>query len=227
MKVLITQSNYIPWKGYFDAINKADVFVLYDDMQYTKRDWRNRNLIKTAKGLQWLTIPVQVKGKYFQKINETIVSEKDWNKSHWDQIRNAYRQAPYFKTYQSFFEDLYKSSNEEYLSKINHSFLSSICGLLGISTKFMWSHEFELKGDKSEKLLNICKELNATHYISGPAAKDYLDESLFKAENITVEWMEYNYNEYPQQFPPFQHGVSIIDLLFNCGDRFKEHMNSF
>lgn len=227
MKVLITQSNYIPWKGYFDAINKADVFVLYDDMQYTKRDWRNRNLIKTAKGLQWLTIPVQVKGKYFQKINETIVSEKDWNKSHWDQIRNAYRQAPYFKTYQSFFEDLYKSSNEEYLSKINHSFLSSICGLLGISTKFMWSHEFELKGDKSEKLLNICRELNATHYISGPAAKDYLDESLFKAENITVEWMEYNYNEYPQQFPPFQHGVSIIDLLFNCGDRFKEHMNSF
>ena len=227
MKVLITQSNYIPWKGYFDAINKADVFVLYDDMQYTKRDWRNRNLIKTAKGLQWLTIPVQVKGKYFQKINETIVSEKDWNKSHWDQIRNAYRQAPYFKTYQSFFEDLYKSSNEEYLSKINHSFLSSICGLLGISTKFMWSHEFELKGDKSEKLLNICRELNATHYISGPAAKDYLDESLFKAENITVEWMEYNYNEYPQQFPPFQHGVSIIDLLFNCGDWFKEHMNSF
>ena len=227
MKVLITQSNYIPWKGYFDAINKADVFVLYDDMQYTKRDWRNRNLIKTAKGLQWLTIPVQDKGKYFQKINETIVSEKDWNKSHWDQIRNAYRQAPYFKTYQSFFEDLYKSSNEEYLSKINHSFLSSICGLLGISTKFMWSHEFELKGDKSEKLLNICRELNATHYISGPAAKDYLDESLFKAENITVEWMEYNYNEYPQQFPPFQHGVSIIDLLFNCGDRFKEHMNSF
>ena len=227
MKVLITQSNYIPWKGYFDAINKADVFVLYDDMQYTKRDWRNRNLIKTAKGLQWLTIPVQVKGKYFQKINETIVSEKDWNKSHWDQIRNAYRQAPYFKTYQSFFEDLYRSSNEEFLSKINHSFLSSICGLLGISTKFMWSHEFELKGDKSEKLLNICKELNATHYISGPAAKDYLDESLFKAENITVEWMEYNYNEYPQQFPPFQHGVSIIDLLFNCGDRFKEHMNSF
>ena len=227
MKVLITQSNYIPWKGYFDAINKADVFVLYDDMQYTKRDWRNRNLIKTAKGLQWLTIPVQVKGKYFQKINETIVSEKDWNKSHWDQIRNAYRQAPYFKTYQSFFEDLYKSSNEEYLSKINHSFLSSICGLLGISTKFMWSHEFELKGDKSEKLLNIWRELNATHYISGPAAKDYLDESLFKAENITVEWMEYNYNEYPQQFPPFQHGVSIIDLLFNCGDRFKEHMNSF
>ena len=227
MKVLITQSNYIPWKGYFDAINKADVFVLYDDMQYTKRDWRNRNLIKTAKGLQWLTIPVQVKGKYFQKINETIVSEKDWNKSHWDQIRNAYRQAPYFKTYQSFFEDLYRSSNEEFLSKINHSFLSSICGLLGISTKFMWSHEFELKGDKSEKLLNICRELNATHYISGPAAKDYLDESLFKAENITVEWMEYNYNEYPQQFPPFQHGVSIIDLLFNCGDRFKEHMNSF
>lgn len=217
-KILITQSNYIPWKGYFDAINMVDECVLYDDMQYTKRDWRNRNKIKTAQGAQWLSIPVEVKGKYFQKINETQLSNKDWNLTHWNTIKNSYAKAPFFNEYKNQFEELYLGCNESFLSKINYRFLKGICEMLNINTKFTWSSEYELRGDKSEKLLNICLDSNSTIYYSGPAAKDYLEVKLFKEKNIQVEWIDYSsYKEYPQLFPPFEHGVSVIDLIFNTG----------
>jgi len=226
-KILITQSNYIPWKGYFDAINMVDEFVLYDDMQYTKRDWRNRNKIKTAQGVQWLTIPVEVKGKYFQKINETNISDKEWNKTHWDTIRMNYSKALYFKDYKDFFEELYLSCEEESLSKINYHFLKGICGLIGIRTSFRWSGEFDLRGDKSEKLLNICLDDGASEYFSGPAAKNYLDEDLFAKNNIKVNWLDYtDYREYQQLNPPFEHGVSIIDLILNVGPELKTYMKT-
>ncbi len=227
-KLLITQSNYIPWKGYFDAINYADIFVLYDEMQYTRRDWRNRNKIKTAKGAQWLTIPVEVKGKFSQKINDTKISDPSWNKNHWETIRHAYSKAPFFSQYKAFFEALYLDCNEEYLSEINYRFLHAICELLEIKTQFKWSSEFELRGDKSEKLLNLCNDLNATCYSSGPAAKDYLDESLFQKAGINVQWLDYSgYPEYPQLFGDFDHGVSIIDLIFNAGYNARKYMKSF
>ncbi len=218
MKVFISQSNYIPWKGYFDAIRRADVFVLYDDMQYTKRDWRNRNQIKTPNGLQWLSIPVKVKGKYFQKINETEVADQDWRLDHWQSIVQNYRKAPFFPEYGPLFEALYQSATETHLSQINYRFLKAITGMLGIDTRFHWSSEFDLRGDKSEKLLHICKDLQATHYISGPAAQDYLEEDIFRQNEVDVLWMDYsNYPEYPQLFGPFNHFVSMLDLLFNTG----------
>jgi hypothetical protein len=226
-KILITQSNYIPWKGYFDSINTVDEFVLYDDMQYTKRDWRNRNKIKTANGTVWLSIPVEVKGKYFQKINETQISDTKWNVDHWNTIKHAYSKAPFFNAYKSQFEDLYLGCNELFLSKINHRFLKGICEMLNINSKFIWSSEFELRGDKSEKLLNICLDSKATVYFSGPAAKDYLDVNLFHEHNIQVEWFDYSsYKEYNQLFPPFEHGVSIIDLIFNTGKDAFNYMKS-
>ncbi|HVZ95255.1 MAG TPA: WbqC family protein, partial [Chitinophagaceae bacterium] len=129
-KLLITQSNYIPWKGYFDAINSVDEFVIYDDMQYTKRDWRNRNKIKTANGLQWLTIPVEVKGKYLQKIKDTKISSSKWNKEHWNAVKINYATASFFKQYKDFFEALYLNCNKAYLSEINFLFLTAICNLL-------------------------------------------------------------------------------------------------
>lgn len=228
MKVLITQSNYIPWKGYFDAINQADLFVLYDDMQYTKRDWRNRNRIKTPNGTQWLSIPVQVKGRFFQKINETEIADPDWPQRHWQSIAHHYRKAPYFREYGPLIEDLYRSATHPCLSHINFHFLTSIADLLGIATPFRWSSEFELRGDKSEKLLHICLDLKATHYLSGPAARDYLDVDLFRQNGIDVVWLDYSdYPEYPQLFEPFEHGVSIIDLLFNTGPAAREYMKSF
>ncbi len=227
-RLAISQSNYIPWKGYFDLINMVDEFVLYDDMQYTRRDWRNRNKIKTANGLLWLTIPVDVKGKYFQKINETKVSESDWGKKHWQSIVHAYSKSKYYKDYKDIFEELYLDYDEEYLSKINYKFIMAINHILGIETKIRWSDEFELIDGQTERLLCICKQCNANVYLSGPAAKDYFDKSLFDGENISVEWMDYDgYSEYEQQFPPFEHGVSILDLIFNEGSNATRFMKSF
>jgi hypothetical protein len=227
-KIIITQSNYIPWKGYFDAIHEADVFVLYDDMQYTKRDWRNRNKIKTQQGLQWLTIPVEVKGKFFQKIKDTKVSDPTWAIGHWNSIKNSYSKAPYFNEYKDFFEPLFIECKEQYLSEINYRFLKSICSLLSIETRFESSSDYNLRGDRSEKLLNICLDSGATAYLSGPAAKDYLDLEIFQRENIRVQWLDYSgYPEYKQLYEGFDHGVSVIDLIFNVGPQTKNYMKSF
>lgn len=215
-KIAISQSNYIPWKGYFDLINRVDEFILYDDAKYTKRDWRNRNKIKTANGTQWLTIPANISGKYFQKINETKINDKNWPVKHWKQIKQNYTKAKNFKKYSNIFEELYLSCKEEYLSEINHKFIIVINQILGIKTKIRFSSEFKIYGDKTEKLINICKQCNATVYVSGPAAKSYFDEELAKKENILVEWMNYeNYKEYEQLYPPFEHGVTILDLILN------------
>lgn len=224
-RVAISQSNYIPWKGYFDLIASVDVFVLYDDMQYTKRDWRNRNKIQTANGTQWLTIPVDVKGKYYQKINETLVADQTWRRKHWAAISQNYSKAPYFSDYEKVFKKIYLESDEIYISKINYDFLTIICDILDISTQLVFSEYFNLVDGKSERLLGICKDLNADVYISGPAAKDYLDEALFANEGIAVEWMEYeNYPEYHQQHSPFEHYVTILDLIFNEGPNARNYM---
>lgn len=225
-KIAISQSNYIPWKGYFDLINKVDEFILYDDAQYTRRDWRNRNKIKTSNGTQWLTIPVDVKGKYFQKINETKISDKGWTVNHWQQIKQNYAKAKNFKKYKDIFEELYLNCKEEYLSEINHKFIIAINQILEIKTKIRFSSEFEIYGDQTEKLINICKQCNTTVYISGPAAKTYFDEQLAKKENIQIKWMNYdNYKEYEQLYPPFEHGVTILDLILNTDA--KKFMKSF
>ncbi len=228
-KIAIIQSNYIPWKGYFDIINYVDTFVLYDDAQYTKRDWRNRNKIKVPDGTLWLTIPIEVKGKYYQKIKEAKIADKDWNKKHWKTITFFYAKAPYFNEYREIFEQLYLDKMPEYLSLINYKFITAINKILGITTPIRWSWEFEIKGNKSEKLLNICKQLNAQVYVSGPSAKNYLDINLFKQENISIEWFDYqNYTEYKQLFsPPFIHNVSIIDLIFNTGKNAPKYMKTF
>ena len=227
-KVAIVQSNYIPWKGYFDLINSVDEFILFDDMQYTRRDWRNRNKIKTSQGLIWLTIPVQVKGKYFQTIKETEISDQNWNQLHWKSILNNYVRAEYFSDYREIFEDLYLNFNEKFLSNVNYRFLVKICNLLGIKTQISWSTDYVIVNGKTERLISLCKQAGATEYISGPAARDYMDEDLFQQENIKLSYIEYcNYPEYRQIHPNFEHSVSIIDLLFNEGVNAKKYMKSF
>jgi hypothetical protein len=227
-KIAISQSNYIPWKGYFDLINMVDEFILYDDMQYTKRDWRNRNKIKTPNGLQWLSIPVETKGKFSQKINETKVSNQAWRKKHWQQIKHNYSKTKYFQKYQAVFEQLYLNSNEEYLSKINYNFINEICKILHIDTTIRFSDAFDLVEGKTEKLLGICKACHADVYISGPSAKEYFDEKLAIKEKIAVQWMDYaNYKEYTQLYPPFEHSVTILDLIFNEGENSKNFLKSF
>lgn len=217
-KVAIVQSNYIAWKGYFDMIRLVDEFILYDDVQYTRRDWRNRNKVKTPNGLLWLTIPVDVKGKYFQKIKDTLVSDPDWAKAHWTTIKQFYSKAKYFNEYKAPFEEFYMTTNETHLSLINHRLMEIVMEILGIKTKLTWSSDYELVDGQTERLLSLVQQAGGTEYLSGPLAKDYLDESLFTDQGIKVSWMDYSgYEEYNQLFPPFEHGVTVLDLIFNEG----------
>lgn len=228
-KTAILQSNYIPWKGYFDIINTVDTFIIYDEAQYTKNDWRNRNKIKTINGILWLTIPV-VKGKLSQKISETVISDPKWNVHHWKTICMAYSKAPFFNDYKSRFEHLYLSDlqGKTYLSEINLTLIRFINSLLNIKTEILIDRDLNLIEGKTEKLVDLCKKTDADIYLSGPAAKDYLDESLFEKENIHVQWMDYSgYPEYDQLYPPFEQSVSIIDLLFNEGENSVKFMKSF
>ncbi len=226
--IAITQSNYIPWKGYFDVIHSVDEFVLFDDVQFTKGDWRNRNRIKTQGGLKWLTVPVEVKGKYTQKIKDTRISDPRWPRKHWEAIRHSYSKAVFFKDYRELFEELYLTCNEEFLRCINFRFIEAINRMLDIKTPIILSSDFKLPEGKNERLISMCREVGAAKYISGPAAQQYLDESAFRQEGIEVEWMDYsNYPEYRQLFPPFEHGVTILDLLFNEGSNAKTFMKSF
>lgn len=227
-KVAILQSNYIPWKGYFDIINAVDEFIFLDEVQFTRRDWRNRNLIKTSNGLLWLTIPVNVKSNFTIPINEVTVSDQLWRRKHWASIQNNYSKAPFFKIYKERVEQLFLDEKESYLSKINYSFIQAINELIGIQTKMSWSTDYSHQEGKNERLISLCEAAGATEYLSGPAAKDYIQEEMFLAKGITVKWMNYSgYKEYPQFHPPFEHGVTVLDLLFHTGQDAKEFMNSF
>jgi len=226
--VAIVQSSYIPWKGYFDLINSVDEFVMFDDAQYTHRSWRNRNTIKTPRGPMWLTIPVVSSNRRFQKIRETVISDPGWNSRHWKSICHNYSRAKYFGSYKGRFENLYAGLSEEFLSQVNYRLITAICDILGITTKLSWSMDYDLVDGKTERLVHLCKQVGATEYVSGPTAKSYIDERLFERERISVRYMEYSeYPAYTQRFPPFEHRVSIIDLIFNTGPHATKYMGSF
>lgn len=224
-KIAILQSNYIPWKGYFDMIAAVDEFILYDDMQFTKRDWRNRNQIKTPQGLQWLTIPVQVKGKYFQKINETIIDGTDWAHAHWKSIVQNYSRAPHFKEIAAWLEPIYLDQNIKYLSVLNRVFINAVCRYLEITTVISNSSDYELIDGKTERLVSLCIQAGGTEYISGPSAQNYIEPSVFIESNLKLSWYDYsNYPKYPQLWGDFTHQVTILDLLFNCGKSSHQYM---
>lgn len=224
-KVAILQSNYIPWKGYFDLIASVDEFILYDDMQYTRRDWRNRNQIKSPQGVQWLTIPIQVKAKYDQKIRYTVIDGCGWTKLHWKTLEQNYKRAAHFNDVAQWLKPLYDSSIETHISPLNRKFITSVCDYLDIKTKISNSWDYALTDGKTERLADLCKQAGATEYISGPSAKDYIVESVFSEMNIKLTWMDYcGYPEYPQLWGGFTHGVSVLDLLFNCGKNAHQFM---
>jgi len=227
-KIAVLQSNYIPWKGYFDIIDSVDEFIIYDTVQYTKRDWRNRNRIKTDKGIVWLTIPVNVKGKFEQKIQEVSVQDGKWALKHWKSIAQNYSRAQYFNKYKDVFEGLYiRASEMNNLSEINKLFITGINNVLGISTVIKPSSGFSITGKKSDAIISICKQAGANVYLSGPAAKCYIDENLFTDENIQVEWMSYDfYREYNQLYGQFDHYVSVLDLIFNTGEKAIDYIRN-
>jgi len=220
-KIAISQSNYIPWKGYFDTIALVDEFVIYDDMQYTKRDWRNRNKIKTANGLKWLTVPVEVKGKYFQKIKDTKISDKKWGEKHLNMLKQNYSKSKCYNEVFDFVENLYLTATHDTISEVNFHFISELCNFLSICTKISFSSSYGItKEDKTARLVDICVQANAGEYYTGVAAKNYINEGFFNEENIKVNYTDYNgYKEYDQLYGDFEHYVTILDLIFNKGDK--------
>ena len=224
-KVAILQSNYIPWKGYFDLIAAVDEFILYDDVQYTRRDWRNRNQIKTPQGLQWLTVPVLVKGKYHQKIRDTKIDGLDWGLLHWKTLAQNYRRAPHFEEIAALLEPLYLKESYTHLSQLNRRFIRIVCDYLRIKTVIRNSWDYILLDGKTKRLADLCVQANGTEYISGPAARGYIEEHIFTERDIKLTWFDYSgYQEYSQLWGEFINEVSILDLLFNCGKEAPRYM---
>jgi len=216
-RVAVLQSNYVPWKGYFDIIHDVDEFVFHDDLQYTKNDWRNRNLIKTPKGTEWLTIPVGTRAD--RLICEVTLPDRSWAEKHWRLIREHYRRAPYFAHCAPYFEDVYLRREWKSLSELNQSLVAEIArDFLGIRTRFADSRQYAPTGGKLDRLIDLLLRAGATTYVSGPAAKAYIEPQRFADAGIELVWKDYTgYPEYPQLHPPFTHQVSVIDLLFNVG----------
>lgn len=228
MRAAIIQSNYIPWKGYFDIINSADLFVFHDDLQYTKSDWRNRNTVLGPNGPKWLTIPCGSDEN--RLICEVALNDSNWQKEHFNLITEYYRPAPYFKSYIPIFEEFYLNHEWKNLSDLNQYLIKKICTeYFQIKTRFGDSRPYELRYRKQERVIELVKKIRATTYISGPKAKQYLSEKVFDAENIKLEWMSYDgYTAYPQLWTStFHNNVSVIDLIFNVGPEFKPYMLSF
>ena len=229
--VAIIQSNYIPWKGYFDIINSVDEFILYDEVQYTNNDWRNRNRIIGANGSFWLTIPVHSSNHFCRPIASIKVAGQEWNLKHRKSIRQSYARAAHFESIFPEINGIYLNcAGLHFLSEINQFMIEAIARLLGIGTKISKSSEYGIDTslNKTDKLVALCQGAGATHYLSGPSAGCYLDEDLFAKAGISVEFMNYdNYPEYRQLATPFEHRVSIIDLLLNEGPNARNYMKSF
>lgn len=223
-RVAILQSNYIPWKGYFDLLASVDEFIVYDEVQYTKNDWRNRNKVKTPQGTIWLTIPVITADRFGQTIKEAEINGTDWAERHWQTIRSNYLRAPYFTELERILLPIYEFPDHS-ISNFNVRLIKAVANYLHLTTKISDCMDFGLIDGKTERLVDLCKKANATTYVSGPAAKNYLDERLFKEAGIDVDWFDYSgYREYPQLWGGFEHAVSIIDLLLNCGKSSGDYM---
>lgn len=218
------QSNYLPWRGYFDFIDDVDVFVFFDDVKYSHRTWRNRNQIKTPSGLLWLSVPVLHDRETLIE-NARIDNGSRWAEKHARSIYLAYQKAPYFNDYAEEFFSLL-TSPEETISRLNIELCKWMMKKLCIDTEIRMSSEFAAKGDKYQRPLDILREMGATAYLSGPTAKPYTDVNAFNRAGISLEFKAYEYPEYPQLHGSFVSNVSAIDLLFNCGPDARRFLKS-
>lgn len=226
MKAVILQPSYIPWRGYFDQIGRADLFIFYDDVQYDKHGWRNRNQIKTAQGKQWMTIPVHTKGvtEGISIKDVRIDWSKPWAKNHLKALTFAYAKAPYFASYAVWLDSVFER-RDEFLADFTIWLTMEIARKIGNSrAQFMRSSEIPgIDGQKTDRLIQILTSVGAKHYVSGPSARDYVEKEKFDEAGISLDYMEYNYPEYPQLYPPFDQYVSILDLMFMVGNDAREY----
>lgn len=216
-RVAVLQSSYIPWKGYFDIIHDVDTFVFYDDVQFTYQDWRSRNRIMVNGAPTWLTVPTG--SDIRRNINEVKLPNPAWQRKHWSTIRHAYAKSRFFREFAPSFEEIYMVQRWTSLSEMNQHVTQRIAkDMLGITADFLDSTQFAAEGTKLERLIDLLKKVGATHYVSGPAARSYIDESAFEAAGIALAYKDYSgYPEYRQASSRFEHAVSILDLLFNTG----------
>lgn len=223
-KVAIIQSSYIPWKGYFDIIHDVDEFIFLDDVQFTSRDWRSRNRIKTADGAHWLTVPAG--SDRSRLICEVTLDDAGWQTKHWKTLCHSYSRAPFFRQYASFFEELYLGQTWRNLSEMNQTMTQRIAHeLLGIRTVFADSRGYAAQGAKLDRIIDLLRRCSATSYLSGPLAANYLEPQKFDALGIALQLKNYSdYPEYPQLYPPFEHAVSVLDLIFNTGPQAPEYI---
>jgi hypothetical protein len=218
-RIAIIQSAYIPWRGFFDLIGRCDEYVIFDSVQYAKRHWHNRNLIKTPNGSLWITIPVATKSRFEQSIEEVTISA-EWAERHWRTLVSNYSRAPHFTRLAPQIESLYESASQlRCLTAVNELFLRALCNILGIRTLITRDGKYEPVGARSDRLIDICRKAGATHYLSGPSARAYLEEEKFTAAGIAVEWMTYgDYPVYAQCWGGYEPALSVLDLLFNIGE---------
>jgi len=215
-RVAILQSSYIPWKGFFDIIHDVDTFVFFDDVQYTTRDWRSRNRVMSNGSPIWLSIPAGSNTK--RLINEVRLADHSWQQKHWTTIRHAYAKSPFLKDYAAQLESVYLGRNWESLSEFNQHMTRVLCELLGINVTLVDAAPLAAQGAKTERLVDVCRKVGATYYLSGPAARAYIEPELFEQAGIELAYKDYSgYPEYPQSSDTFEHGVSVLDLLFNVG----------
>lgn len=220
MRIAIMQPTYLPWIGYFDLMDQVDLFVFLDQVQFAKRSWQQRNRIKTPKGLEWISVPVRVRGRYLQKINEVIISDPDFWQVHLRSIQYNYSRSYYFKEYFEQLMEIYgKGSPWNYLLDLNLTLIEWIAKTIGITTPMIKSSSLGVKGKRSNLLVEICKEVGADKYISPIGSAGYLLNELDEFEKLGIQVLFHNYQhpEYRQCFGPFIPYASCIDLLLNEG----------
>ena len=226
MRCVVLQPSFVPWRGYFHQIQKADVFVFYDDVQYDKHGWRNRNRIKTPAGPRWLTVPVLHKGNVERAIaikDIRIDAHADWRRKHLATLDQSYARAPFYARCRPILDSIYGREWDK-LADLTIGSTELIARELGLQTRFVRSSSLGIVGDRNQRLVDILTGLGATEYLTGPSARSYMDERLFAAAGIGVEYMSYHYDEYPQLHPPFDPQVSILDLLFMTGPDAGRHI---
>ena len=219
MRVTILQPSYLPWLGFFEQMSRSDKFVLLDDVQYTRRDWRNRNRIRVRENWIWLTVPVQQKSRFSQSLLETRIDNSvSWRRKHLETLRQHYCKAPFFEKYFPRCPQVYEK-DWTFLFDLCLETINLIKEEMGIETPLLRSSEMKPGGEKTERLVSICRELGATHYLSGESGSNYIAEEDFSSQGIALEYQNYEHPVYPQRYTGFVPHLSAIDLLFNCGEQ--------
>jgi hypothetical protein len=222
MIISVHQPQYIPWLGYFYKIATSEVFIFLDDVQYKKREFQNRNKIKTSEGSPWLTVPVLTKGSFEQTIREVRINrEESWAKEHWKTIEHNYNRAPFFNEHRDFFTGLY-SKKWDLLIDLSMEVIRYVNSYLKIETPVMMSSEFNLSSKSSERIIDICKRTGADVYLSGSGGKQYIDEKVFADNSIKLVYQDFSHPVYPQLHGAFVSHLSVLDLLFNCGPKSRD-----